>query len=359
MRAFVTGGTGFIGSRVVQRLVERGNDIVCVVRRPENAGELQEMGVTLVTGDITDRESMREGMAGADVVFHLAGWYEVGLPPGAQERMEQINVAGTENVLGLAVELGIPRIVYTSTVVVLGDTHGLVVDETYQRDSPFISAYDRTKHQAHQIAQHYIAQGAPIVIVMPAVVYGPGDHSVIGEYLGLQLRRLLPIVVGADTGFSLVHVDDVAEGHVLAAEKGRVGQSYLLGGDDLTAGEVLQLTARLAGLPAPLLLLDSGLVSRLRPLLDGVERFAPLPSLFSPETLRSMGCTWWVFSTKAEQELGYTHRAIEEGMAETVLWEKAQLGDQTPAVQTKPLLALTVVALVLGLILLRQRCKRA
>lgn len=359
MKAFVTGGTGFIGRRVVQRLVERGYEVTCLVRSPEKAADLHEIGATLVQGDITARETMREGMTGADVVFHIAAWYEVGLPPSAQERMEQINVGGTKSVLGLAVELGIPKVVYTSTVGVLGDTHGLVVDETYQRDSAFDSAYDRTKYQAHQVAERYIAQGAPVIIVMPAGVYGPDDHSTIGTFLRFQLRRLLLIMPGADTGFSFVHVDDVAEGHVLAAEKGQVGQSYILGGDVMTAGDLLQLTARMAGLPAPLLLLNSSLVAPLRPLTEWLEGFAALPPLLSSETLRSMGRTWWVNSAKAEQELGYTHRVIEEGMAETVLWEVAQLRDQPAVIQTKRVLALGAVALFLGLALLRRRRRQA
>jgi nucleoside-diphosphate-sugar epimerase len=273
--------------------------------------------------------------------------------------MEQINVSGTENVLGLAVELGVPKIVYTSTATIFGDTHGLVVDESYQRDSPFDSAYDRTKYQAQQVAERYIAQGAPVIIVMPAQVYGPADHSVIGTFLRLHLRRLLPIMPGADTGFSLVYVDDVAEGHVLAAEKGKIGQSYILGGDILTAGDAFQVTARLAGVPAPLLLLGSNWITPLKPLARWVERFVTLPPLLSAEVMHSLGCTWWFTSAKAERELGYTHRSIEEGMAETVLWEAAQLRGQPAIVKPQTLLGLAAVGIFLGLILLRRRRKHA
>jgi len=356
MKAFVTGGTGFIGRPVVQCLLERGYDVTCLVRRPENAPDLRDRGVTIVRGDITHRESMRQGMMGADVVFHCAGWYEIGLSPSDAERMERINVDGTENVLGLAVELAVPKIVYTSTTAVLGDTYSVVVDETHQRDSPFNSAYDRTKYQAHQVAERYIAQQAPVVIVMPAGVYGPGDHSAIGTFLRLLLRRMVPFMPSADTGFSFVYVDDVAEGHVLAAEKGQVGQSYALGGDIMTVGDAMQAVARLAGVPAPLLLLDSRLLVPLRPLVTWLERFVPLPSLFSSEMLNTLGSTWWVTSAKAERELGYTHRPIEEGMAETVTWEVAQHRGQ-PAVLQSRTLALTMATLVLGLLLLRGRRK--
>ena len=357
MKAFVTGGTGFIGSRVVRRLIERGYDVTCLVRRPEKAAALRELGATLVQGDITDRDSMRQGMTGADVVFHCAGWCEVGLPRSAEERMERINVGGTENVFELAVELGVPKIVYTSTVGILGDTCCLVADETHQRDSSFDSAYDRTKYRAHQVAERYIAQGAPVIIVMPAGVYGPGDRCMIGTSVRLLLRRMLPVMPGADTGFSFVHVEDVAEGHILAAEKGQAGQSYILGGDVMTAGDALQVIARLSGVPAPLLLLDSKLVAPLGPVANWIEGFVPLPPMLSSEMLQSLGRTWWVTPAKAQRELGYTHRSIEEGMAETVLWEAAQLRGQPAIVQPKTLLALAAIAFSLGVVLLRGRRK--
>jgi dihydroflavonol-4-reductase len=355
MKAFVTGGTGFIGNRLAKQLRERDYDVICLVRKPERADELKELGATLVQGDITDKASMRDGMAGADVVFHVSGWYEVGLSPSAQERMEQINVSGTENVLGLATELDIPKIVYTSTTGVLGDTRGQVVDETHERDSPFDSAYDRTKYEAHQIAERYIFEGAPIIIVMPTQVYGPGDHSVVATYLRLLLRRSLPVVVAAETGFTLVHVDDLARGHILAAEKGEIGQSYLLGGDVMTVGEALQLAARLAGVPPPYLLLSSRWADPLVPLAERLEGRVTLPATLSPETLRSMGTTWWVTSAKAERELGYTHRTLEEGMAETVLWEMDRMGSPPLLVQPRMMLVLAVAAGVLSLGLLWKR----
>lgn len=357
MRAFVTGGTGFIGKRVVQRLIERGYDATCLVRSLEKASDLRALGATIVQGDITDRETMRQEMTGADVVFHMAGWHQVGLPPSAADRMERINVGGTENVLSLAVELGIPRIIYSSTTAVLGDTHGVLVDETHQRESPFDSAYDRTKYQAHQVAERYIAHGAPVIIVMPSDVYGASDHSLTGTYVRLLLQRMLPVLPGADTGWCFVHVDDVAEGHILAAEKGEIGQSYALGGEVMTLGSALQVIARLAGVPAPLLFLDSGLLTPLNPLVSRLERFVTLPWLFSSEMLHLMGRTGWVTSAKAERELGYSRRSIEEGMAETVVWEAAQLQDQSAAVKTKAILALAAAALALGAILLRGRRK--
>jgi dihydroflavonol-4-reductase len=241
----------------------------------------------------------------------------------------------------------------------LGDTHGKVVDETYQRDSPFSSAYDRTKYKAHQVAERLIDQGAPLVIVMPAAVYGPDDHSMLATFLRLILRRMLPIMPAADTGFSLVHVDDVARGHVLAAEKGQIGESYILGGDIMTAGDAFQIVARMAGVPAPLLLLDSNILTPLRPIANWLEKFVALPALLSSETLSTLGATWLADSSKAERELGYTHRSFEEGMAETITWEAARLHQQAtliPLHYQAAALATTLVALlILGIQFLRRR----
>jgi len=238
--------------------------------------------------------------------------------------MERINVDGTENVLGLAVELGVPKIVYTSTAFVLGDTYGAVVDEAYERHSPFQTQYERTKYQAHRIAQRYIDAGAPVIIVMPGAVYGPGDHSLLGTMTRLVLCRMLPILPGANTGFSFVHVQDVARGHVLAAEKGQIGESYLLGGEVMTLGNAVQVIARLAGMPAPLLLLDEKLPHTLESIARWLEKFVTLPQLLSAELMRMLGSTWMVTSDKAKRELGYTFRPFEEGIAETIQWELLQ-----------------------------------
>jgi len=357
MKAFVTGSTSLIGKRLVQRLVDQGYDVTCLVHQPEKAAELHELGVALVQGDITEREPIRQGMAGADVVFHCDSWYQIGLSPDARVHVERVTVKGIENVLGLAVELGVPKIVCTSTVAVLGDTHCVVVDEIYRRDSPVDNAYDRTFYQAHQVAERYMAEGAPVTVVMPGAAYGPGDQSIVGAFLRLLLRRALLILPAADTGFSFVYVDDVAQGHLLAAERGRVGESYILGGDVMTVGDALGAVARLAGVPAPLLRLNSNWTTPLRPVASWLERYIPLPLLLNSEVLGLMGRTWWVNSGKAQRELGYTHRPIEEGMAETVIWEAAQLRSQPSLMRTKSLLALMAGVGALGALLLRGRRK--
>src|SRR5215210_6578613 len=155
MRAFVTGATGFIGGQVARRLRERGDDVVVLVRSPDKAGQLRELGCELVEGDLSDEAAIRRGVEGCDSVFHVAAVYKVGVPKSERAAIEDINVRGTERVLDAAIDAGAKRIVYVSTVGVFGNTKGQTVDETYNRDESegFLSVYDETKYRSHQAAR--------------------------------------------------------------------------------------------------------------------------------------------------------------------------------------------------------------
>src|SRR5919199_64753 len=185
MRAFVTGATGFIGGHVARKLRERGDEVVALVRSPEKATALRELGCELVAGDLSDAPAIRRGCEGADSVFHIGAVYKVGIPAKEREPMYDANVRGTERVLDAAMEAGVRRIVYVSTVNVFGNTNGQVVDESYRRDESegFLSCYDETKYRSHEVAEDRIGKGYPIVIVQPGGVYGPGDHSEVGNML--------------------------------------------------------------------------------------------------------------------------------------------------------------------------------
>lgn len=225
MNYFLTGATGFIGGRVAQQLVEAGHRVTAMVRNPEKAQDVARLGVTISKGDVTDKESMRAPMQGADGVFHIAGWYKIG---GRDKQAgTAINIDGTRNVLELARELAIPKTVYTSTLAVNSDTHGKLVDETYRYTGPHLTEYDRTKWAAHQIAEQFIAQGLPLVIVMPGLVYGPGDTSSVRTTFIQYLQRKLPMMP-RQTAFSWAYVDDIARGHILAMERGKPGKATLL-----------------------------------------------------------------------------------------------------------------------------------
>ena len=174
MRAFVTGGTGFIGSRVVQRLRDRGDEVVVLARRPEKAAGLD---AEVVQGDLSDADAIRRGVEGCQAVFHIAADYRVGMDPSKRDSMRDSNVqAAPSGCSTRAADAGVDRIVYVSTINVFGNTNGQTVDESYSRDEAngFVSTYDETKYRAHLIAEQRAAKGAPIVIVQPGGVYGPG-----------------------------------------------------------------------------------------------------------------------------------------------------------------------------------------
>src|SRR5947199_663114 len=184
MKAFVTGGTGFIGERLVKRLRDRGDEVVALVRSRDKGARLEELGATLVEGDLSSSDAIRQGVEGCDSVFHVAAVYKVGIPEKEHEAMYDANVRGTERVLDAAFQAGVGRIVYVSTVNVFGNTNGKVVDETYRRPGDdYVSYYDETKYLAHQAAEDRVAKGVPIVIAQPGAVYGPGDHSEVGNVI--------------------------------------------------------------------------------------------------------------------------------------------------------------------------------
>lgn len=318
MRYFLTGATGFIGGRLATALVANGHEVVALVRNAGQAAPLAEAGITLATGDITDKASMRPAMAGADGVFHLAAWYKIGAKDSTMA--ERINVTGTRDVLELMRELGIPKGVYTSTLAVFSDTHGRKVEENYRYDGPHLSEYDRTKWLAHyQVAVPLAAAGLPLVIVQPGLVYGPGDTSAIAVTFKQYLQRRLPLLPER-TAFCWAHVDDVVRGHLLAMEKGRPGESYIIAGPPYTLIEAFAIAERITGIKAPRLRGKPGLLRFMATLSGFFGTFLPLPVTYAAETLRvSAGVTYLGDNAKARRELGYTVRPLEEGLRETLL----------------------------------------
>jgi len=317
---FVTGATGFVGSHVVRQLVDAGHEVIAVVRNPAKAQELTRLGVTIARGDVTDKESMREPMRGTDGVFHIAGWYKVGVKDKSDG--VKVNIDGTRNVLELMKELGIQKGVYTSTLAVNSDTHGQLVDETYRFAGKHLSEYNRTKWVAHyEVADPMIAAGLPLVIVLPGVIYGPEDTSSIRTAFLLYLQGKLPIVP-ARTAFSWVHVDDIARGHILAMEKGVVGESYILAGPTHTFVEALHVAENITGVPAPRNTVSPAMMKAMAAIMGVVEKVVPVPELYRSEYLRiSAGATYLGNSAKAKRELGYNPRPLKEGLTETLQHE--------------------------------------
>lgn len=320
MKAFVTGGTGFIGGRLVAKLRERGDEVVALARSPEKAAGLQSQGCTVVQGDLSDTELLKSAMEGCDGVFHAAAVYKVGLPDSQRQAMLDSNIAGTANALDAAVAAGVPRIVYVSTGNVFGDTHGKVVDESYQRDlgEGFMSTYDEAKYRAHELALESIGQGAPIVIVQPGGVYGPGDHSELGNAIEMTRKGRLPMIPFANMRMSFVYVDDVADGIILAFDKGQIGESYILAGQRATMKDLVQTTARLTGRRVPKTAMPTGILRASAPLGSVIGPLMGMPPNFRELIAVSDGVSYWMSDDKARRELGFTARGLEKGLRDTL-----------------------------------------
>jgi len=321
MKYFVTGSTGFVGGVLIRKLREAGHEVNASVRSPEKARDLQAIGVKLFKGDVADKESMREAMSGVDGVYHVAGWYKL----GAKDKSGgvQVNINGTRNVLELMRELKIPKGVYTSTLAINSDTKGVAVDETYHFTGTHISEYDRTKAEAHRIANDFIAQGLPLVIVQPGLIYGPGDTSSVRANLLDLLHGRLP-ALPSQTAYSWAHVEDIVAGHILAMEKGRVGESYIICGETHTAVDAFKLAAQIAGKRAPMTA-PYQMMKLMSVLVKPIE--ALLPDTYTSEGLRVIGgATYIGDNSKAKRELGYNPRPLSEGWVETVRHEMKLLG---------------------------------
>jgi nucleoside-diphosphate-sugar epimerase len=258
-------------------------------------------------------------MYGCDAVFHVAGVYRVGIPASERAAMFEVNVRGTERVLDAAISQHTPRIMYVSTVNVFGNTHGSVVDETYRRDESdgFLSWYDETKYRAHLVAEDRIAAGAPVVIVQPGGVYGPGDHSEIGTQLDQVRAGRYRAKSFPGLGFNFVHVEDVAHGLVLALDRGRVQQSYVLGGEITTFGEVIDTATRLLGRRPVRLTIPRWMIRASIPMAPVVTRIMGAPPNLAEVVRAADGVTYWATDRKARDELGYAPRDLETGLRQT------------------------------------------
>lgn len=314
MRVVITGGAGFVGRAVVRALSERGGSVVALVRNAARTHDLAAEGVQLVAEDLSDVARLTDRLRGADAAIHVAGSYRIGIPKDERPAMWDANVGTTGRLLEAAQAAGLPRIVYVSTVNVFGNTRGVVVDEAYRRDlgHGFLSWYDETKYRAHEVAEQRAAAGAPVVIVMPSQVYGPGDHSSVGEQLRLANQGRLRYRALDDVGLGMVHVDDLAGGIVAALDRGGAGESFVLSGPRTTLREAVALAAGLAGRRPPALRLPTTLL----------RLMAPLGAVIGQPNLRevisaSAAVTYWASSARAERELGFRPRSIETGLRDT------------------------------------------
>jgi dihydroflavonol-4-reductase len=320
VKVFVTGGTGFIGGEVVRQLRARGDEVRCLVRNPDKGAKVAALGCQLVSGDLGDAEAIRAGMEGCDGVVHAAAMYEVGIPASQRPAMWEANVAGTERVLKAALEAGVPKVVYVSTVGVFGNTHRQVVDESYEHPGKgFTSYYEETKLEAHRIAKRMIAdQGLPGVIVQPGGVYGPGDTSQVADLLEQFLAGKLPLLPFPELGICLSHVEDIAAGILLALDRGELGETYVISGPVTTMREAIETVAAATGRKAPKRAMPVGLLKAMTPIGPLVGRLMGQPPNLRELISSADGVTFWASHEKASRELGYAPRGLEEGLRQTL-----------------------------------------
>jgi nucleoside-diphosphate-sugar epimerase len=319
VKVFLTGGTGFIGGTVARRLRERGDDVVCLVRNPGKAAKLTELGCGLVDGDLGDGDALRRGMEGCDAVVHAAAMYKVGIPVKQHPAMWEANVAGTENVLKAALDSGVAKVVYVSTCGVFGNTHRKVVDETYEHPGKeFTSYYEETKLEGHRVAKRMIEDGLPGVIVQPGGVYGPDDTSQVADLLQEFFAGKLVLMPFPEFGICLTHVEDIADGILLALDKGRVGETYVLSGPVTTMREAIETVAAATGRKAPKRAMPVALMKAMTPIGPLVGKMLGQPPNLRELISSADGVTFWASHEKASRELGYAPRGMEEGLRQTL-----------------------------------------
>jgi nucleoside-diphosphate-sugar epimerase len=259
-------------------------------------------------------------MEGCQAVFHIAADYRVGMDPSKQEKMRDTNVRGTERVLDAAADAGVDKIVYVSTINAFGNTNGQVVDESYRRDEAdgYVSTYDETKYLAHRLAEERAAQGAPVVIVQPGSVYGPGDHALVGQMIDQASKGKMPAKAFPELGLNMVHVDDVADGIILAYEKGEPGESYVLGGEITTQGELIDKAAQIGGKKPPRMTVPPVVLKAMIPVGRFVGPPMGLPPNFREMISAAHNVTYWAKDDKARRELGYAPRDLDTGLRQTI-----------------------------------------
>jgi nucleoside-diphosphate-sugar epimerase len=314
MRYALTGATGFVGGELARQLRTDGHSVRALVRDPARAAGLTEQGVELVAGDLDDLDALHGLCSGVDGLFHVAGWYKLGSRHPAEGW--RVNVDGTRHVLTAARDAGVPRIVYTSTLAVNSDTHGAVVDESYRFNGRHLSVYDQTKAAAHDIAHGFAAEGLPVVIVMPGLVYGPGDTALSGELIRdvAQGRR---VVIPAGGGACWAHVADVATGHTLAMQRGVPGESYMLAGPTASFVEGLGRVAEIAGTKRPIAL-PTPMVAATAAVMGPLGKALPLPAQYAGESMRASLATYYGTPAKAKQLLGWSCRDLDTGLRQTL-----------------------------------------
>ena len=322
MKAIITGATGFVGSAVARALLSGGHDVRSLVRPTSDRRNLEGLPIETVEGDLCDPASLRGVCAGCDALFHVAADYR--LWTRDPKAMMASNVDGTVNILRAAMEAGVSRIVYTSSVATLGiRPDGQPSDEeTPATLGDMIGPYKRSKFLAEEAVRRMIAgEGAPVVIVNPAAPIGPRDvkPTPTGRMIVEAAAGRMPAYV--DTGLNVVHVDDVAAGHLAAFDRGLVGERYILGGEDMSLRGILEAVARIVGGRAPLFRIPHGLILPIAYVAEAWTRWTGGNEPFATvDGIRMARKKMYFKSDKAIHHLGYAPRPALDALSDAIQW---------------------------------------
>jgi dihydroflavonol-4-reductase len=327
-KVLVTGVSGFVGSAVARLLLDRGLGVTALVRASSPRANLEGLGLEVAVGDMTDQVSVEAAAKGARWLFHVAADYR--LWARDPEDIVRANREGTGAVMRAALKCGVEKVVYTSSVATLGIPPGqdrmAPADETAPlTEQTAVGAYKRSKVAAERLVEAMVAeQGLPAVIVNPSTPIGPRDikPTPTGRIIVEAATGKVPAFV--DTGLNLAHVDDVAMGHLLALDKGRVGERYILGGQDVTLRQMLADIAALAGRKAPTINLPRGPLYPLASLFEAVAQITGKEPMLTRDALTMSKRHMFFTSAKAEAELGYSARPYREAIADAMAWFTAQ-----------------------------------
>lgn len=320
MKALVTGATGFVGAAVARALLRDQWQVRVLARRGSDRRNLKSLDVEVSEGDLTDPDSLQRAAQSCDGLFHVAADYRLGARDPAE--LYRTNVEGTRNVLSAAHRSGVKRIVYTSSVATIGiPADGTPGDEQSANSlENMIGHYKRSKYLAEEVVREAAQAGASVVIVSPSTPVGPGDvkPTPTGQLVLDAAAGRMPAYV--ETGLNIVHVDDVAAGHLLAYERGKAGERYILGGQDMSLREILEMIARIEGRSPPRVRLPYAVVLPIAYLAEGFAMLSGRGGRITLEGVRMSRKKMFFSSAKALRELGYRWRPPLQAFEDAIRW---------------------------------------
>lgn len=322
MKVFVTGSTGFIGIQLVKRLSTQGNTVHALYRSESKADLIRMDGVRLFKGDILDKPSLLEAMAGCSQAYHVAAF--AGVWARDPELVRRLNVEGSMNVIDAAHEAGIKRVVITSTAGILGPSDQKPVHEESPPPASFFTSYEESKFIMEQILMNRNDNTPEVVIVNPTRVYGPGflsESNGVTRMIKQYLEGTWRFVPGnGERSGNYVFVEDVVTGHLLAMEKGKPGERYVLGGENITYNQLFEYAGEAGGIHRKLFKLPLWLMLSIAMLMKGISDLTRRPPMIVPALVRKFNHNWFVSSDKAIRNLGYDPLGAREGIRKTVHW---------------------------------------